>query len=29
MAIDAIDGNDGHIYRIKKSDKIQGILIAE
>ena len=25
----AIDGNDGHIYRIKKIDKIQEILIAE
>ena len=29
MEIDAIDGNDGHIYRIKKIDEIQEILIAE
>ena len=29
MKIDAIDGNDGHIYRIKKKDEIQEILIAE
>ena len=28
MEIDAIDGNDGHIYRIKKIDEIQEILIA-
>ena len=26
---DAINGNDGHIYRIKKIDEIQEILIAE
>ena len=29
MKIDAINGNDGHIYRIKKIDEIQEILIAE
>ena len=29
MEIDAINGNDGHIYRIKKVDEIQEILIAE
>ena len=29
MEINAIDGNDGHIYRIKKIDEIQEILIAE
>ena len=32
MEIDEIDGNeehDGHIYRIKKVDEIQEILIAE
>ena len=29
MEIDEIDGNDGHIYRIKKIDEIQEILIAE
>ena len=29
MEIDAIDSNDGHIYRIKKIDEIQEILIAE
>ena len=29
MEIDAINGNDGHIYRIKKNDEIQEILIAE
>ena len=28
MEIDAIDGNDGHMYRIKKIDEIQEILIA-
>ena len=27
--VDEIDGNDGHIYRPKKIDKIQEILIAE
>ena len=27
MEIDAIDGNDEHIYRIKKMDEIQEILI--
>ena len=27
--MDAINSNDGHIYRIKKIDKIQEILIAE
>ena len=29
MEIDAIDGNDGHIYRIKKNDEILEILIEE
>ena len=29
MEIDATDGNDGHIYRLKKIDEIQEILIAE
>ena len=29
MEIDAIDSNDGHVYHIKKIDKIQEILIAE
>ena len=29
MEIDAIDGNDGHMYRIKKIDEIHEILIAE
>ena len=29
MEIHAIDGNDGHIYRIKKIDEIQEIVIAE
>ena len=29
MEIDAINGNDEHIYRIKKIDEIQEILIAE
>ena len=29
MEIDAIDGNDGHIYRIKKIDEIQKIFIAK
>ena len=29
MEIDAIDCNDGHIYRIKKIYEIQEILIAE
>ena len=29
MEFDEIDGNDGHIYRLKKIDKIQEILIAE
>ena len=29
MEIEEIDGNDGHIYRLKKSDEIQEILIAE
>ena len=28
MEINAINGNDGHIYRIKKIDEIQEILIA-
>ena len=28
MEIDAISGNDGHIYRVKKIDEIQEILIA-
>ena len=29
MEIYEIDGNDGHIYRLKKIDKIQEILTAE
>ena len=29
MEIDETDGNDGHIYRLKKFDEIQEILIAE
>ena len=29
MEIDETDGNDGHIYRLKKIDGIQEILIAE
>ena len=29
MEIDEIEGNGGHIYRIKKIDEIQEILIAE
>ena len=29
MEIDEIDGNDGHIYSLKKIDEIQEILIAE
>ena len=29
MKIDETDGNDGHIYRLKKIDEIQEILIAE
>ena len=29
MEIDEIDGNDGHIYRLKKINDIQEILIAE
>ena len=29
MEIDETDGIDGHIYRLKKIDKIQEILIAE
>ena len=29
MEIDEISGNDGHIYRLKKIDKIQKILITE
>ena len=29
MEIDEIDGKDGHIYRLKKIDEIQEILIAE
>ena len=29
MEIDAIEGNDGHTYRIKKIDEIQEILIEE
>ena len=29
MEIDAIDGNDGHIYRLKKIVEIQKILIAD
>ena len=29
MEIDEIVGNDGHIYRLKKNDAIQNILVAE
>ena len=29
MEIDEINGNDGYIYRLKKIDEIQEILIAE
>ena len=29
MDIDATDGNDGHIFRIKKIDDVPEILIAE
>ena len=29
MEIDETDGNDGHIYRLKKIDEIQEILITE
>ena len=29
MEIDEIDGNEGHIYRLTKIDKMQEILIAE
>ena len=29
MEIDDTDGNDGHIYRLRKIDDIQEILIAE
>ena len=29
MKIDETDGNVGHIYRLKKIDEIQEILIAE
>ena len=29
MEIDETDGNDGHIYRLKKIDEIQEILILE
>ena len=29
MEIDEIDGTDEHIYRLKKIDEIQEILIAE
>ena len=29
MEIDETDGNDGHIYRLRKIDEIQEILIAE
>ena len=29
MEIDETDGNAGHIYRLKKIDEIQEILIAE
>ena len=29
MEIDETDGNDGHMYRLKKIDEIQEILIAE
>ena len=29
MEINETDGNDGHIYRLRKIDEIQEILIAE
>ena len=29
MEIDETDGKDGHIYRLKKIDEIQEILIAK
>ena len=29
MESDEIDGKDGHVYRLKKIDEIQEILIAE
>ena len=29
MEIEEIDGHDGHVYRLKKIDEIQEILIAE
>ena len=29
MEIDKLDGNDGHIYRLKKIDEIQEVLTAE
>ena len=29
MEIHEIDGNEGHIYRLKKIDEIQEILVAE
>ena len=29
MEIDEIYGNDGHIYRLKKIDEMQDMLIAE
>ena len=29
MEIDETDGKDGHIYRVKKIDEIQEILISE
>ena len=29
MEIDEIDSKDGHIYRLKKIDEIQEILITE
>ena len=29
MEVSETDGNDGHIYRLKKIDEIQEILIAE
>ena len=29
MEIDETDGNDGHVYRLKKIDEIQEILMAE
>ena len=29
MEINETGGNDGHIYRLKKMDEIQEILIAE